>query len=414
LASKRLAASQGIELLHFHNARHVLQRQLIAAKNKGMSRYSNKNVRGESIVKFSVGKALLISISLCGWQSANATVSSSTSGCVASSSSSGSSSYSSSASSQACAFDARGLQTAVVSASTVSTALAISSAVSSAISGRLAPGVTRFSLNGSKPTGAAAAPGGERWNGWFSLAESRVGYSFQPLQSSGYTTMALAGVDYTFGNDVIVGVAASWDRTRIGTSFNGGDLSSNGYMVSPYLAVRLTSSWLLDASFGIGRADLKQTDNSFAGGLNGTSTDDRSFGTLSLSYAHVVGKWALTGRGTYLYTQDKISTSTLSNGFVVPSTSITLGQVRFGGQASYDAGVIRPYIGLYYFNDTQRANQAAVGGQTAANDRDGYTLQIGANFFSKGPVSGGVMYSTDQNRSQVKNDLWMANIGIRF
>ena len=312
-------------------------------------------------------------------------------------------------------FNANGLQTAIVSTASVAVPMAISSALSAAISGANSPGVTRFSLDGSKKqTGAAAAPGGRGWNAWFSLAENRVGYSYQPLQSSGKVDLVLAGLDYTFANNVIAGVAASWDRTRVGTSFNGGNLSGNGYMVAPYVAMALTRSWLLDASIGFGRASLDQTDNSVVGGITGSTKDRRTFGALSLSYNYVSGNLMLTGKGSYLYAEDRLDAFTLSNNTFIAGNTGRLGQVRIGGQAAYNAGSVQPYFGLYYFRDTQRADQAALGGTSAANDKDGVTVQAGLNFYSRGPVYGGIMVSSDQGRSQVKNDQFMANIGIRF
>ncbi len=269
-------------------------------------------------------------------------------------------------------------------------------------------------MNGEKVSGAAAAAGGPRWNGWFSVAENRVGYSFQPLQSSGTIGLVLAGVDYTFSNNIIAGVAASWDRTRVSTSFNGGNLSGNGYMIAPYVAAQLTKNWLFDASLGFGRASLDQSDNSVAGGIVGSTKDRRTFGAASLSYAHIAGKVSLVGKGSYIFAEDKLDSFTLSNRAFIPGTTIRLGQVRIGGQAAYDAGGIQPYFALYYFRDTQRSDQVAVGGVSAANDRDGVTVQLGANFYSRGPVYGGLMFSSDQGRSQVKNDQFMANIGIRF
>ena len=80
----------------------------------------------------------------------------------------------------------------------------------------------------------------------------------------------------------------------------------------------------------------------------------------------------------------------------------------------YNGGVFLPYAGVYYFNDVQRASQGAVGGSTPANDRDGFQLQLGIQFAPKGKVYGGVLVSSDVGRSQVKNDMILGNIGIRF
>ena len=313
-----------------------------------------------------------------------------------------------------CAFDSPGIQAAVLSTTTLATPLAITNALSGMISGRRAAGGNRVSLQFDGHTGAAAAAASTRWNGWFALGQNQVGYSFQPLQTSGNVGLALGGVDYTFGNNVILGVAASWDRTRVSTTFNSGSLNGNGYMLAPYVAVPFGGAWVFDASVGFGRASLSQVDNSVAGGLSGSTTDQRFFSALGLSYAGQFGKWQLMAKGNLLSAEDKVSQFTLSNGGLVPANTARLSQLRAGAQAAYDAGTFIPYAGLYYVNDIQRANQAPVNGVAAANDRDGWVAQLGVNIYSRGAVSGGLMYSTEAGRSQVKNNQFMANIAIRF
>ena len=313
-----------------------------------------------------------------------------------------------------CAFDSPGLAATVLSATTLATPLAISYALGSVIAGRTAPGVSRAALDGSGQTGKAAAGGDRRWSGWFSLAQNQVGYSFQPVQSSGNVNLALGGIDYTFNNNVILGIAASWDRARVSTTFNGGNLNGNGYTLAPYVAVPFGGAWVFDASAGFGRANLNQVDNSVAGGVSGNSTDRRTFSALGLSYAKAIGKWQLTGKGNYLAAEDKVGSFTLSNGTAINANTTRLAQFRLGGQAAYDAGTFVPFVGLYYVNDIQRPTQAPVGGVSAANDRDGWLVQLGMNFYSKGPISGGLIYSTETSRSEVKNNQFMANIAIRF
>lgn len=313
-----------------------------------------------------------------------------------------------------CAFDSPGVTAAILSATTLATPLAISNALSSAIAGRTAPGVSRAALDGKATTGQAAAAGGMRWSGWFSLAQNQVGYSFQPLRNSGNVNLALGGIDYTFSNNVILGLAGSWDRARVSTTFNGGNLNGNGYTLAPYIAVPFGGAWVFDASAGFGRANISQVDNNVVGGLSGSSTDRRTFGALGLSYATAIGKWQFTGKGNYLTAEDKVGQFTLSNGATVSTSTTRISQFRIGGQAAYEAGLFVPFAGLYYVNDIQRPTQSPVGGVSAANDRDGWLVQLGINFYSKGPVSGGLMYSTETSRKEVKNNQFMANIAIRF
>jgi Autotransporter beta-domain len=307
-----------------------------------------------------------------------------------------------------------GLRANTVVPATQATPLAISGMLSSLVSGS-SSGVQRTGLLMDGETGQAAAAGSTRWNAWGALGQNQIGYSFQPLRSSGKINLAMGGVDYTFGNNVILGVAYTGDRTRVDTQFNNGSLGGNGYSVAPYIAVPFGRNWVFDASIGWGRNKISQVDNGTAGfSLTGNTTDARFFSSLAVSYAAQVGKLLWTGKGAYLFSEDKLSQFTQSNNVLVPSTTTRVAQLRLGGQLAYDAGGIVPFAGLTYIYDTQAPTQPVFGGFTPANDRDAWQVALGVNFYSRGPLSGGVQYSQDTSRKEVKNNLLMANIAYRF
>ena len=53
-------------------------------------------------------------------------------------------------------------------------------------------------------------------------------------------------------------------------------------------------------------------------------------------------------------------------------------------------------------------------GLTPANDRDAWQLALGVQFYSRGPLSGGVQYTQDTSRAEVKNNMLMGNIAYKF
>ena len=307
-----------------------------------------------------------------------------------------------------------GLLSSTLTPSTQATPLAITGVLTSVLSGGLS-GAQRTSFNLQGDTGQAAAGGSTRWNVWGALGQNQVAYSFAPARSSGNVNLVMGGLDYTFGNNVIVGLAYTDDRTRIGTQFNNGSLSGNGYSLAPYVAVPLGRNWVFDASIGWGRNKLSQIDNVTPGvTLTGNTTDKRFFSSVAVSYAAPIGKLQWNGKGMYLYSEDKIDQFTQSNNVLVASSTTRVAQVRLGGQISYDAGGIVPYAGVTYIYDTQAPSQPVTLGQTPANDRDAWQLAVGVNFYSKGPLSGSVQYSQDTSRKEVKNNLLIANIAYRF
>jgi hypothetical protein len=302
---------------------------------------------------------------------------------------------------------------ALITNSNLSQAGTISGVISGAVSGRAAPGFPRSALMSDGETGLAGSANA-RWNVWGGYGYSRVGYTFQPLRSGGSVDTFLGGVDYTFMPNLIAGVALSSDRSRIGTTFNNGNLDINGYSVAPYLAWAINRNWVLDASIGFGRGNISQSDRGAAVAITGNNKTDRSFGALSLSYGKRMARWDLTAKASYLFAEDRFSAYTQSNAVAVPGSTVRVGQIRLGGMAAYDAGMFQPFIGLYYATDTQRPTSLAAGGVRPANDRDSIFVQVGANLVTRGPWSAGMSFQSETNRSQVKNDQWLLNVGYRF
>lgn len=312
-----------------------------------------------------------------------------------------------------------GLIAGVLSATGLTTANTIGGAVNTfsagggpgsfSFSGFL-PGTNRFALPGQGETGTAGAPGGKAWNAWVSLSQNHVGYSFSPLQSGGTVDVGIVGVDYSFANNMILGVAVSGDRSNIDLNYIGGKLTGRGTTISPYLGIPLNKNWTVDTSIGIGRTRLTTSML----GVDGRTTDDRTVANLGVSYREIASNWMLVGRGTYLSVRDKLGSYTMSNGTFVPDGTVSVSQLRFGGQAVYNGGWVMPHVGLTYIYDLKRPNQEAVNGETPSNDRDAWQATLGLQFKSSGTLYGGIQYSTETSRSQIKNNQILFNLGARF
>jgi len=270
--------------------------------------------------------------------------------------------------------------------------------------------VQRFALPGQGGTGLAAAPGDKVWNAWASVARSSIAYNFQPLQSSGNVDVLIVGVDRTLDNKVIVGLAIAGDSTSVNTQFNGGNMSGRGTTYSPYVAVPLNRNWTADATVGWGQTTVKTN----ALGVSGENKVDRTMGNVGVTYRALVNQWMFTGRGAYLSVNDNLGAYTMSNGQFVADGTVRISQMRFGGQATYNAGSVFPYVGATYIYDLKAPNQAAVNGVSAANDRDGVQGVLGLQFKSAGALYGGIQYSSEMSRKQIKNDQLQLNIGAKF
>lgn len=271
------------------------------------------------------------------------------------------------------------------------------------------PGSGRFALPGQGQTGLAGA-GQPVWNAWAAYSRSNVAFNFAPRQSSGNIEVGMAGLDYTLASRIVVGVAVAGDRTRMGLNFNGGNISGSGWTIAPYIGVPLNRNWALDATVGVGRSNVDVN----SGGGSGTYRSERTIGSVGASYRSGMGNWQFTGRGGLLFANDRLGSYTLSNGTFVPDGTVNVTQLRLGAQAGYNFGGVVPYVGLTYIHDINRPNQQPVAGQSAANDRDAWTPTIGIRFNSGGSLYGGIQYSSEQSRSEVKNNQWLFNLGLRF
>lgn len=278
-----------------------------------------------------------------------------------------------------------------------------------------APGGTRFALSGDGDTGKAASAGETAsWNGWVSAAQANVGTSFNPLKSDGPVRAGLIGVDYTFGNKAVLGVALADTSARIDTKFNGGKFSSDGITVSPYLLYPLNSNWALNAGLGFGHSNLKSFDNTNGIAVTGRNSSDTTLANLGLEYNRILGNWAFTGRTGISYYRDKQSSQTLSNGTFISGSDTSASQIRVGGEIAYDAGAWMPFAGLTYIYDPRLPTQGTVSGQTPSNDKNAVQATLGIQYRSRGALYGGLQLTTERGRSDMKNDAAMLNVGMYF
>lgn len=267
----------------------------------------------------------------------------------------------------------------------------------------------RYALSNGT-TGAAAAPGAPQWSVWTAYSHSNVGYSYSPLSSSGAVNIYLAGFDYTFSNNVVAGVATAFDHTSTNLNFSGGVLGGSGYTISPYAAMLLNKNVSVDGTIGVGRTNI----DTAVQGVGGSTHTDRVIGALGVNYRDAVGNWTFTGRGAVLGAHNKVAASTLTDGTAVVGATTNLSQLRVSAQAAYSMGKFTPYASIGYIYDMSHPEQAAINNIAISNDRDGWLPLVGVRFRFDNMVFGSVQYQSERGRSQIRNDMFMFNVGLRF
>ncbi len=143
------------------------------------------------------------------------------------------------------------------------------------------------------------------------------------------------------------------------------------------------------------------------------SEGDRLFYAANLNYSRWVKDLQFTGKFGYLHGEEDFGLAKL-NGVAQANTASKSKMDRWmlGVQAGYWMGNgVQPYAGLNYVADRLSSSQ---GGANPIG-KGAWQWALGLNFFSLASgVTGGVVYTQEDGRSNQKNNALSANIGIRF
>jgi hypothetical protein len=227
--------------------------------------------------------------------------------------------------------------------------------------------------------------------------------------------LLLAGIEYNRNDRFIVGLSVTGDKVAI-TSIerpqvgveSRSQVAGKGYTLGPYFVAILSPSWMFDLSSGVGENRLESVASS---GARSEPKDERSFIAAGLTHMRpLTSSVIFTGKFGLSYSEDEISPFSVraSNGVLSSNAgSFTkLTQSRLGGQFSYQAGALTPFVGVYVV-----ANDFVVTTSSALKPKEYKTTAqgvLGLNF-SQGPVYGAVVYQAERDRGQVR-----VYAGIRY
>lgn len=304
--------------------------------------------------------------------------------------------------------------TQIISATTLQQMLTISNAIGARSGALQAPPGAR--ADAGQRFGMAAG-NAAKWNVWGALSSDDNKYDGGTrganVKFSADALNTVLGADYALAPTLVLGLSAAFDRVDGSSSVNGlnaGNYNTDGYTLAPYLGWQINKDWSLDATVGWG-------DSDFTGTGNVTNNADRFFYGTNLTYTHWYGNWQVTGKGSYLYGEEKYG-NTNFNGTTVANTATKnkVDQWRLGVQAAYWMNGVMPYAGLAYSTDG-RSTTMLPGAVQATDDlgKSAWLWSLGVNFISiKNSLTGGIAYSAESGRSHGKRDVLMANINYRF
>lgn len=285
---------------------------------------------------------------------------------------------------------------------------ATQSAISGAISNLGGAGMFRINLSSAEDTteikrGIAAGDEGSPWTLWATPIVTQVNNRIDPITSKGSVGIVMLGLEHNQDDELIRGVILAFDQARLDTPYNSGTVKGNGYTISPYLALPLNETWMLDASAGVGKNDLKTK----IGGTTASPKDDRSLISVGLTKSQSTkNRWFINTKLGYSYSRDEVGTYTDSSGASTISSTSTLSQLKAGVHAIYTADKLKPFVGVYaMFNDL-----SVSGGSTTKPKEYSVTpqLQFGISP-SAGPIYASIVAQVERDRSAIR-----AYFGYRY
>lgn len=309
------------------------------------------------------------------------------------------------------------------------------------------------SLINAGDTGGAAGSEeglfGSRWGGFITgtiVSGDKDGTSLE----SGLdfdTSGIMAGVDYRFSDQFVLGGAIGYTKTDTDLDNDGGDLDSDGYSLTAYGTYYIKDSYFIDfsASYGENNFDQKrrlsyQLQNQGVTTQDAKARYDGDILTLYVAggYDFNTGGWTLGPRLSLEYIDTDIDSFTekMSNpngtgaGWATHMEDsdqqwLTL---KLGGKVSYahstSWGVLTPYAGVDWLHEFKDDAQVINGNfvedpgsmsfsiYTEDPDEDYFQLTLGVSAVLPGGIIGYVNYDTI-----LSNDLWdrdTVNAGIRM
>ena len=172
-----------------------------------------------------------------------------------------------------------------------------------------------------------------RWNAWSELTGVSLSDYRYGLDTRNRSSTATAGLDRQLTPDVVAGFSVGVQKSS-GSGFN--DLmrsSTDSFNVGPYIAVRVSDHWAIDASFNY---SLTKSDVQILV-LNGAATLSAYIGQVNLHGQYTFAEWFLRPKLTVSYTRNVSGDRDMSGTLLGLPISFTLP----GAQSNY--GLIEGY-----------------------------------------------------------------------
>jgi outer membrane autotransporter protein len=285
----------------------------------------------------------------------------------------------------------------------------VSSTVASGIAGAVSSGLSGISISQASPTrffeggnrGSSAGAKEKKMGAWVLGSISDIENSNVNTAFDGDITNVVGGVDFRLTNKVSAGVAVSFEKADLDTTFNLGTFEVDGTSIIPYAAFALSDK--LSADLSVGYSDLEFTTTRTTGGatVTGSYDGDRTTAGANLNYNSTANKLSVGASIGFQYVKEEHDGFTESNGTVVASNEVSIGQGRVSAKVGYNMGKVQPFLGVRYETEFWAPSDQIINGSTIETDTDGLVITGGLNLALSDAVSGSLSVSSYQERDDL-------------
>ncbi|MEA2084109.1 MAG: autotransporter outer membrane beta-barrel domain-containing protein [Thermodesulfobacteriota bacterium] len=253
-------------------------------------------------------------------------------------------------------------------------------------------------------TGLSAGDSGQNLGVWANAAYTDSEDDDRATRNEADLRTYTLGVDYRFTDKIALGIAFTHEDMDAATYFNDGNMSSNGYTITPFIAMLLNDNISLDLMYGYSNIDI---DQERATDIKGTLYAKRNFAQVSANYYLSMDRLNLTGTLGYLYAHEYQESFRETNLNKVDSVTIDLGQIFAGAEVSYSFDALEPYLGIAYENDVQHEETEGI-----KYDHTGGSANAGVRFLVSDSFSGDLEGRTLFSRGDF--DEYSVMLNLRF
>jgi hypothetical protein len=291
--------------------------------------------------------------------------------------------------------------------------------------------VTALNIKNDLSEGNFGLAGGNHSKGigvWAQGKWTDVDYSAAAFAFNGDVTTGMFGIDKSFKNGkVIVGIAAGMEDQDFDTTFNRGTMDGDGYVIAPYVSLKLRRGFSVDATFGMADIDydLTRKDAGTSEKFTGSTEGDRKFGAVVVNFAKskklkkaVISLGLSAGMNKSEETKDAYTeTGTTGTTSAVSKSTSEVTQAVVGAEVGLlIMNRVEPFLSYKHEWDTSKSDAPTVGAAQVQPtvDDNGHRLGGGLNIFLGNRGTASISYDKVHGRDDYDEDSITGRLRVNF